>query len=411
MPQLTGDCDRRSKIDSVFEAIFMKRTFIVWAILAFATVSMRGQSLDDLNIQIHGYATQGFLYTTNNNIFTTNSSDGSPAWTDAVVNVSATPIPKLRVAVQARYFLLGNYGNTITLDYAMADYKASDEFGVRFGKVKTPTGLYNEIQDIDPSYLWSLLPQSVYPIGSRNSLLSHYGGVVYGTLKFTPKVGKLEYRGFGGVEALGASDGYLLPYREAGINSQNGLIFLIYGAALRWRTPVPGLMIGAALKRQNRNSSPITVAIPETGTYNGSLLVNAGDTQQFFASYEKQKLVLAGEFSRQPVNAAFQVPEVFNEAVKLDERAWYAMASYKLTDKLTAGVYDSQGVNRQAVLGPARYSKDWAISGRYDFNQFLYAKAEEHLISGTAADYDTAMNPGGLKPTSKLTILKVGVSF
>src|ERR1700679_2661368 len=94
------------------------------------------QSLEDLNIQIHGYATQGFLYTTNNNILTTNSSNGSPAWTEAVLNVGAQPIPKLRIGVQGRYFLLGDYGNAITLDWAAADYKASDKFGVRFGKVK-----------------------------------------------------------------------------------------------------------------------------------------------------------------------------------------------------------------------------------------------------------------------------------
>jgi hypothetical protein len=87
------------------------------------------------------------------------------------------------------------------------------------------------------------------------------------------------------------------------------------------------------------------------------------------------------------------------------------MASYKLTSKITAGVYDSQQVNHQAPLGPARYSKDWAISGRYDFSQYLYAKVEEHIIDGTAVGYDTDLNPNGLKPNTKLTILKVGVSF
>lgn len=49
------------------------------------------QSIDDLNIQIHGYATQGFVYTNQNNIFTMNSTNGSPAWTEAVVNVGAQP--------------------------------------------------------------------------------------------------------------------------------------------------------------------------------------------------------------------------------------------------------------------------------------------------------------------------------
>jgi hypothetical protein len=119
------------------------------------------QSLEDLNLQVHGFATQGFLYSTNNNLFATKSSDGSPNWTEAVVNISAQPIPKLRFTIQPRYELLGNYSNGFTLDYANADYKASDAIGVRFGKVKLPTGLFNETQDIDPSYMWSLLPQSI----------------------------------------------------------------------------------------------------------------------------------------------------------------------------------------------------------------------------------------------------------
>ncbi len=87
------------------------------------------------------------------------------------------------------------------------------------------------------------------------------------------------------------------------------------------------------------------------------------------------------------------------------------MASYKVADKVTAGAYDSQQFDRAVPLGPARYSKDWVVSGRYDFSQFLYAKAEEHFIDGTEADYDTTLNPGGLKPTTKLTVLKMGVSF
>lgn len=89
---------------------------------------------------------------------------------------------------------------------------------------------------------------------------------------------------------------------------------------------------------------------------------------------------------------------------------WYAMASYKLTEKLSAGLYDTQLVDHQNALGPLRYTKDWAFSGRYDFNQFLYAKVEQHVVDGTYLNYDTVLNTS-LKPTSKLTILKVGVSF
>jgi hypothetical protein len=366
------------------------------------------QSLEELNIQIHGYATQGFLYTTNNNILTTHSSDGSPAWTEAVLNIGAQPVPKLRIAVQGRYFLLGNFGNSITLDWAAADYKADEHLGVRFGKVKTPSGLFNDVQDIDPSYIWSLLPQSVYPITSRNSILAHYGGVAYGTFKLGAKVGKLEYRGWGGERQIGANDGYTLAQTEAGILAPNGIGGATYGAAVHWRTPLSGLMIGASDSKQPTWSAQITTG---NGFLTGTEFIAPFNEQNFFALYEKNKVMVAAEYGRLPVSVALQFTGLPPSHERIDYQNWYAMASYKLTSKLTAGVYDSQQVNHEAALGPARYSKDWTFSGRYDFSQYLYAKAEEHIIDGTAIGYDTDLNPNGLQPNTKLTILKVGVSF
>jgi hypothetical protein len=87
------------------------------------------------------------------------------------------------------------------------------------------------------------------------------------------------------------------------------------------------------------------------------------------------------------------------------------MATYKVTDKLSVGLYDSQFFNRGTPLGPARFSKDWAISARYDFSQYLYAKAEQHFIDGTAVGYSGANNLNGLQPDTNLTLLKLGVSF
>jgi len=366
------------------------------------------QSLDDLNIQIHGYATQGFLYTTNNNILTTHSSDGSPAWTEAVLNIGAQPIPKLRIAVQGRFFALGNFGNSITLDWAAADYKVDDRFGVRFGKVKTPSGLFNDIQDIDPSYIWSLLPQSVYPINSRNSILAHYGGVAYGTLSEGGKLGKLEYRGWGGERQIGSGDGYLLAQTEAGLLLPNGVSGATYGAAVHWRTPLSGLMIGASDSKQSRWSPKITAG---NGALTGTQSNAPFNEPNYFALYEKNKVMVAAEYGRIPLSLTIQFVGLPPGYQRIDARSWYAMASYKLTSKLSAGVYDSQQVDHQAPLGPARYSKDWTFSGRYDFSQYLYAKAEEHIINGTAIGYDTDLNPTGLKPNTKLTILKAGVSF
>jgi len=390
----------------------MNRLFVGAFALILGAIPATAQSLEDLNIQIHGYATQGFLYTNQNNMFTTSSSDGSPAWTEAVLNVGAQPIPKLRVSVQARYFLLGNFGNKITLDFASADYKVNEKFGLRFGKVKTPSGLFNEIQDIDPSYIWALLPQSIYPLTSRNSQLAHYGGVVYGTFSLGTNLGKLEYRGWGGERSYPSDDGVLLPSKEIGLTDPNGISGPIYGGALHWKTPLAGLMIGASnIKQPKWSNTQINWNLGQIGTFNGTETDFAHNALSLFGRYEKKKLMVAGEYFRQPTKGTLTIPQVLTVGYRNDTRNWYGMASYKLTDKLTAGVYDSQYVDHQAALGPVRYSKDWAISGHYDFNQFLYAKAEEHIIDGTALGFDMDLNPGGIKPTTKLTILKVGVSF
>jgi hypothetical protein len=391
----------------------MNRLLVGAMALALGAIPVAAQSLDDLNIQIHGYATQGFLYTNQNNMLTTTSSDGSPAWSESVVNVGATPMAKLRVGVQARYFLLGSYGNNITLDWAMADYKANEFFGVRVGKVKTPSGLLNETQDIDPSYMFALLPQGVYSIASRNSMLAEYGGVAYGTVKLN-QLGKLEYRGWGGVRAITADDGNFLAAKEAGTTLPYGMSGTAIGAAIHWRTPINGLMIGASDNHNALKSAPI-VSTPTTGasqtTTNGTLSVAPFSQVYLFSKYEKSKLMVAGEFLKADPKQITALTGKATTTAKTDTYSWYGMATYKVTDKLTAGTYYMQDFNRAAALGPKRYSKDWTISGRYDFNQFLYVKAEEHIIAGTVVGFDTNKNLGGLKTNTKLTILKLGVSF
>ncbi len=377
--------------------------------LALAAVPAAAQSLDDLNIQIHGYATQGFLYSNENNFFTTSSSNGSPAWDEAVINITSQPIPKLRIGVQGRYFLLGNLGNAITLDWASADYKMNDKFGVRFGKVKTTVGLFNEIQDIDPGYQWVLLPQSVYPLESRNLQLAHYGGVAYGTIDAGSIVGKFDYRGFAGERVISGQDGLLLSLAESGINLPNGLSATAYGGNLKWRTPLTGLQLGASDSKTDAGTSNIT-----DGSYSGTFGTEAFNGVQEYGRYEKGRLMIAGEYKRAPSIFTVTValpsgPHVI--ASHLDQRAWYGMATYKVTGKLSAGLYDSQIFDHQVAPGPARYSKDWVVNLHYDFNQYLYAKAEQHFVEGEYQNIDHALNLGGIIPNSRLTVLKLGVSF
>jgi hypothetical protein len=396
----------------------MNRLLVGVLALALGAVTATAQSLDDLNIQIHGYATQGFLYTTNNNILTTQSSAGSPDWTDAVVNLTAQPIPKLRVGVQARYFLLGNYSNQFLIDWAAADYKVNEKFGVRFGKVKTPATLYNEILDIDPGYIWSLMPQSVYPISSRESFLAHYGGVTYGKLNLGKSAGKLDYWAWAGERVIASNDGFLVPSAEKGIVAPNGVNGWMGGGNLAWELPIRGLKAGASYAYQAPRSGVINYTTKGL-TYTGTMIRSQIKQPDYYGQYERGKVLAAFEYQRKATyyeldtitGGATPFPTLAE--IRTDPHMWFAMATYKVTGKLTAGAYDSQWINRSAALtsSGARFSKDWDISARYDINEFLYVKAEEHFIHGTGVVYDTNLNLSGLKPTTKLTLFKVGVSF
>jgi hypothetical protein len=381
-------------------------------LLGSSTAIISAQSLDDLNIQIHGYATQGFLYSTNNDVMTTSSTSGSAGWTEAVMNLGAQPTPKLRVGMQAHYFLLGSFSNAITIDWAQGDYKFNDHFGVRVGKVKTPWGLFNMIQDLDPAYLWVLLPQSVYNITDRDSVLTHFGAVAYGKFNVGPKFGKVEYYGWGGEGDYTAGSGLFLTQSISGDTVPNGIQGPEYGGALHWRTPLQGLMVGASDIVTAKWSGQVN---DNNDSVLGTETLAEDNTPSYFAQYEKDKVMVAYEYTRDWSETSVDLPgePAVSQSLsgRADPREWYAMASYKFTPEFTAGAYFSSDIDRQAPLGPPRDSLDWAVSGRYDFSQFVYLKAEQHFVAGTQDYFESVVDMTTLKPHTQITALKMGVSF
>ncbi len=368
-----------------------------------ASAQGAGARFDDLHLQFHGYATQGFVYTTNNNWNLTDSTSGSFQWTDAVLSVSSEPRPKLRIGAQARYFWLGGIQNKVTLDWAQADFKLNEYIGFRGGKVKTPIGLLNESQDIDPAQTWVLLPQSVYPIASRNVLLAHYGGVVYGSVRLGERFGKLEYRGFGGQRSVPGDDGYLQSLRDQGFQFPSGASGHAAGATLRWNAPMRGLVLGASESSGSLNGSLLL------GPYSGSLNLAKYRQTFFFGRYERGRFMIAGEDFRQIAAPTITVAG-YTQPYRSDDRAFYVMSTYKPAAPLTVGLYYSSYLDRQGAFTSFRYQKDWALAARYDFNSYLYAKLEQHFVDGNAIGISTTDNTN-LQPNNRMTLLKVGVSF
>ena len=76
----------------------MPRRMLLLLLLCISVYSLRAQDL--AGIEIHGFATQGFLYSSHNNYLSMQSSSGSSAWTDGAVSVTDSLTDNFRVGIQ-----------------------------------------------------------------------------------------------------------------------------------------------------------------------------------------------------------------------------------------------------------------------------------------------------------------------
>jgi hypothetical protein len=351
---------------------------------------------------VHAYVSQGFLFSSSNNYLSMKSSEGSPQWTDAAVNVSDSLADNLRVGLQLHTYQLGEFGGSnIQVDWASGDYRVNDHFGIRAGKVKTVWGLFNDSQDIDAVFLWILLPQGAYSTDHKSFYLAHIGGDVYGGLSLGKRAGTLHYVAYAGQATIDLNDGYIQTFAQLGLLFTNSLGGKTYGGDLQWETPVRGLIIGSS-----GNMLTADGTAPAGNFHSPALL-----TPSMYASFTRGRVYLAGEYDRIPINATLTLGSTVFPFVA-DERTWFAMGSYRLRNNLQVGSYYSHFVDKSAdTTQPANYSKDWVVSGRYDFNAYFYAKIEGHFLRGTALGYYNSTNPNGLAPNSNMLAAKIGFSF
>jgi hypothetical protein len=212
-----------------------------------ADLSAQDFKLCGRDTQIHGFASQAFVRTDENNWLTMRTQGaGSIEFTDFGANASMQVTEKLRIGAQTYDRNLGELGQWHpSLDWAVADYRFASWFGFRFGKVKTRLGLYNDTQDLDFLRAFALLPQSVYPTDIRDATIAHLGGDVYGMISLRHRLGDLSYTVYAGHRSDSIYSGYpyLLSQYGANFKSFGGLQ---YGGDLRWNTPVRGLLVGAS---------------------------------------------------------------------------------------------------------------------------------------------------------------------
>jgi hypothetical protein len=357
---------------------------------------------DLAGIEIHGFVTQGVLFSSHNNYLTTQSSSGSLQWTDGAISFSDSVTDSLRVGIQLHMYQLGQLGGSnVQIDWASGDYKVNDRLGFRAGKVKTVLGLFNDSQEVDAVFLWTLLPQCSYQVDNESFYLAHVGGDAYGELPLGNRAGILRYDGYAGQVSFDLNGGYLKPLADEGFVFSTAPGGKAYGGDLRWLAPSRELTVGSSVNVE-------TVAGTAPGV---SVNVPTFLKSEYYAQFARGKFYFAGEYDRSPASAIVTLgPDVI--LVPQDFRSWYAMGSYRLWKKLNAGSYYSHYVNKALdTTQSANYSKDWVVSGRYDFNAYFYGKIEGHFLHGTALGYYVSTNSNGLKPNSDILAAKIGFSF
>jgi hypothetical protein len=229
------------------------------------------------------------------------------------------------------------------------------------------------------------------------------GAELFGTITLGKKAGSLDYSVYYGGYYNASNDGIAEGFKEEGIVFANPPGGKTPGFDLRWSTPLHGLKIGGSLMVYNAKGNLVNGTFIQSPTY----------WSANYAQYDYKRLSLAGQFSKSVEydTATFTGSAPSVEAA--DNRAWFAMGSYRLTDKLQAGAYYTHNID---VSGgdnsdPANYFKDWAISSKYDFNTNFYAKLEGHFIDGNGVGFYGFNNPNGLKPRTNVLVAKIGFTF
>jgi hypothetical protein len=400
-----------------------------------AVLPVLGYAQGDLKIagrtfQIHSFASQGFVYSNDNNYLTMETSKGSFALTDFGIGTSSQITNKLRIGAQFFSRNVGQLGNfSPELDWAFADFKFKDWIGLRGGKVKTVLGLYNDTQDMEFIHTWALLPQSAYPVDVRGDSIAHLGADLYGNITLK-NWGTIGYTLYGGKRLNDPEGGYLYGFSTSSrvtnpdgsfkyvTSSTKNITYYggpVFGVDLRWTTP-KGLMVGASYMKQDNTVKGVYLK-PTTIPYR--LITKNNPMIAFYAEYGLGNLKLAGEYRREVKTTVFNAPT--GALIPGDEnaRSIFVSAAYRISKWLEVGAYHSRFVANWSLNhdDPMNHIYDQVVTARFDLTKFIDFKAEGHFIDGaminSALDrgFYAAVNPNGLKPSMRMLVLRLGYHY
>lgn len=361
-----------------------------------AELNLLGTNMPPLDF--HGFISQGFLGSTKYNYLASDTKSGTFQFTEVGLNVSLNPFPRTRITAQGFLYDMGDAGNYQPfLDYATIEYTFNDYIGLRGGRFRKPSGIYNHIQDVDLARTAVLLPQGIYDSRYRDITAALDGGEVFGAIPLS-KAGSLAYELYAGTVSIGTDTGiaHSINNSLAGGKITSFDPVLEAGYQLWWNTPVNGLRFGAALGyvvNLDYNFTAPTGFPPP----NDKVALRAESVmpiQQYSAEYVWERWTFQAEYYNAPISQ-----DTITPAGTIDTytpiKAWYGGAAYRFNKWLEVGGYYTEYYNDSPTITVAsdNSQKDAALSFRFDPTDWWIFKVEGHLIHGTALLLDNAANP------------------
>lgn len=378
--------------------------------LAF-TGSAAAIDLDDFGgVEIHGFISQGYLKSDDNNFFA-ETSDGTSQFNEMGINFSTEVTDQLRMGVQLFARNLGDFGGgDIEVDWAFADYRFRDEFGLRAGKMKLAYGLYNETRDVDFLRTGVFLPTSIYNEAWRDSFASIQGAGAYGTLE-AGAAGSFDYQFLAGLSDIDTDGGIATSLSDqlrltgGDFNTYDTNSNHTYSGVIFWNSPVEGLRFGGTIAEMDfeitgAGSVPNPMD-PSTSIPFDNAVISC-NSKAYVASieYSWENLTIASEYALIKYDMDFTIPGRSSTENDFDSEGYYLSASYRFTDWFELGAYyseyypdkddkdgDDYVKKDMAGFGVHDYDawlKDACLSTRFDINEYWIIKLEGHIMDGAA---------------------------
>ena len=346
------------------------------------------------DFQIHGFASQAYISTSNNDVFGNSDNGGTFGFTEAGLNASVRPLPRLQLSAQVLSRRAGE-GNTgmPRLDYAVFDYRLYshevNQFGIRVGRLKNPFGFYNDTRDVAFTRPGILLPQSIYFDRTRNLGLSGDSVQLYGETA---------------VSSLGTFStqfGTWLP-----IVSDKDTELSILGALPRGQLNREVSYIGRGIFETNDKRLRLGVSgIWLNTSYDPNSTLNdpvgAGSFQftpvYFSAQYNMERWSLTSEYAIRHLKydhnfGLDNTGKVSNpvNGINIYGESFYVQGEYRFTPKWEGLIrYDVLFTDRsdrdgsRSKVPHSRFAKDITVGLRWNVTPQFMLRAEYHHVNGT----------------------------